>query len=273
MTKQQIEEKVFDQFIKLLPNFAGRPVTWTPGANPPDILCTDKSEKRIGVELSEWVDEAQIANEKPQYQREEEFLKVIDSKKAPPPTNIGDITFFEQEGIRLQPNDAQQFRKELYDFIANLDQKLQTLDDHDDPQGVDIENNDFANYPALAKYTHSLGCVSQQHHPTQQGTEWIHFMSHGGAYSPDDALQAAIITLQKKTSMYATLKADEHLNELHLLLYYDQGWAYNTPFHAPNFGLPQIANALRNTAATDHGQFERIFLFIPTTKHSATIYP
>ena len=46
------EEKViFEFFMKLMPNFAGRPVKWQPGNDPPDVLCTDNDGVRIGVEL------------------------------------------------------------------------------------------------------------------------------------------------------------------------------------------------------------------------------
>lgn len=273
MASSEIEKKVFDQFITINPMFAGRPVKWSLGANPPDVLCIDSDAQRIGVEMSEWVDEGQIAREKPQYQREEAFLKVIDSKSVPPPKNIGGVTFFEQEGVRLSPSDAEQFRKELYAFIIELDDHWQTLDGYDERPGVDLENEDFVAHPTLAMYTHSLGCVSRQYEPSQRGDEWIGFMSHGGAYSPDTALDAAIIALRKKTNMYATLEADESLDELYLLLYYDQGWAHNTPFISPTFGFAQIAEGLRAVAAGDHGQFERIFVFIPATKEIADIYP
>lgn len=273
MASPEIEKKVFDQFITISPTFAGRPVTCSIGANPPDILCIDSGGQRIGVEMSEWVDEEQIAREKPQYQREEALLKVIDSKSVPPPKNIGVVTFFEQEGLRLRPSDAKQFRDELYAFIVELDDHWQMLDGYDERPGVDLSNEDFAGYPTLARYTQSLGCVSQQYEPSQRGDEWISFMSHGGAYNPDTALDAAITALQKKTNMYATLKADANVGELCLLLYYDQGWAYNTPFTTPNFGLAQIAEGLRAIAESDHGQFERIFVFIPATKEVADIYP
>lgn len=272
MANPDVEAKVFHRFTTIMANFAGEPVACAPGNNPPDILCTHDA-RRIGIELSEWLDEAQIATEKPQYQREEEFLKIIDSKRETPPTHVGRIIFFEQEGLRLPQRDAPQFRQELYAFISDVDQRWQTFDGHDERPGVDFDQDDFTGYPTLARYTHSLECTGQQYDRSTSGDEWIMFMAHGGAYAPDDALQAAIATLKKKTAKYATLKADEHLDELYLLLYYDQGWAYNTPYHTPTFGFNDIANALRAVAANDHGQFDKIFLFIPETDDVAQIYP
>ena len=272
MANADVEAKVFTRFTAIMANFAGESVVCVAGNNPPDILCT-RDARRIGIELSEWIDEAQIADEKPQYQREEEFLTVIDSRHEPPPTHIGRIIFFEQEGIRLQQRDAQQFRQELYAFINDVDQRWETFDGHDERPGVDFDENDFAEYPTLGRYTHSLECAAQQYDPSTSGDEWIMFMAHGGVYAPDDALQAAITTLEKKMSKYATLKADEHLDELYLLLYYDQGWAYNTPYHTPTFGFNDIAHGLRAVATNDHGRFDKIFLFIPETDEVAQIYP
>ena len=115
-------------------------------------------------------------------------------------------------------------------------------------------------------------CWSQRWHPTKLGYEWIAFMSHGGAYSPDSAVDALEASLRRKTAKYASLKTDQNLSELHLLLYYDQGYHYNTPFDAPDFGFVEIASHLTQVAATEHGAFDRIFLFIPATREVARVY-
>jgi hypothetical protein len=116
-----VEQKVFGNFVGILPNFAGRAVTSAPGPNPPDFMCVDSVGVRIGVELSEWLHEDQIARERPAYRREREFLSVIDSRNVPPPKNIGNLWIFGRERIRLNPSDASQFRSQLYALIAHLD--------------------------------------------------------------------------------------------------------------------------------------------------------
>jgi len=122
MASAQVEQMVFDAFTRICPNFAGRQVTCSPGANPPDFLCVDSAGARIGVELSEWLDEDQIARERPQYQVEEQFLEVIQSRKVQPPAQIGAIWIFENEGRRLQSNEASGFRDQLYRFARSSTQ-------------------------------------------------------------------------------------------------------------------------------------------------------
>ena len=97
-------------------------------------------------------------------------------------------------------------------------------------------------------------------------------MPHGGPYGTQSALDALEISLQRKTAKYATLKANAGLAELHLVLYYDQAWAFNTPFDAPGFGFPEIVSHLKQVAVADHGAFDRIFLFIPAKQQLEAIY-
>jgi hypothetical protein len=270
MASADVEKKVFDQFTKQLPDFAGRPVQCAPGPNPPDFICTGRDGKRIGVELSEWLDETQISQERPQYQFEEEILRVIASRNEPPPQNIGNIWIFENEGVGLDRSEESEFRSQLYAFVRNLDRRWPTLEEPDDPQGVDID--DFTGYPMVQKYLSGMLCWSQARHRTYVGSEWIVFMNHGGGYSPDTAVEALDRTLSRKTAKYQTLHRDQNLAELYLLLYYDQGFHYNTPFEAPGHGFREIAQHLARIAERDHGVFQRIFLFIPATKDIAQVY-
>ena|SRR6266568_1397368 len=268
MASAAVEQKVFGAFVALLPNFAGRPVKCARGANPPDFLCTDFSGVQIGVELSEWLNQAQIARQRPRYQLEREYRQAIDSRSVPPPMNIGGVWLFAP--WRLSRSDSEAFCTELYALINYLDSNWSSLKDHDNPQGAIIR--DFSGYPVVAKYLSSLMCWARAYRTATPGHEWITFMPHGGSYGTQSAVHALEISLQRKTAMYPTLKTTAGLAELHLLLYYDQGWAFNTPFDAPGFGFPEIASHLRRVAAADHGPFNRIFLFIPAKQQLATIY-
>jgi hypothetical protein len=67
--------------------------------------------------------------------------------------------------------------------------------------------------------------------------------------------------LNKKTSKYHDLHRRQSLDELYLVIYYDQGWFYNTPFAAPGIGFRQIAEIAAQVAADNHGVFQKIFLF------------
>lgn len=259
---------MFEEFQIALPDFAGRNVQCAVGADPPDFICIDFAGTQIGVELSEWVHQDQIARERPRYQLEREYLRVLDSRGAQPPTNIGSIWIFPKQRIAL--SEAATFRAQLYAFITQLDASWLARKDHGDPQGVGI--TDFSEYLLLTKYLSSIMCWSRAHRPTTLGNEWIGFMPHGGPYAIKSAVEALEDSLKRKTAKYATLKTTANLSELYLLLYYDQGFHYNTPFDAPGFGFSEIVSHIAQMAASDHGAFDRIFLFIPAKQQVAIVY-
>jgi hypothetical protein len=132
---------------------------------------------------------------------------------------------------------------------------------------------DFGEHMTLQRYVSSLVCFPRARGLSpKRRVSWITFMPHGGPYSPRTALRALERTLNRKTSKYATLKTSANLAELYLLIYYQQGYHYNTPFDAPGFGFPEVATHLQTIASSEHGSFDRIFLYIPFTHQMARIY-
>jgi hypothetical protein len=271
MASQDVELKVFKQFVALLPNFAGRPVaSIAPGSNPPDVICTDGSGGKIGIELSEWLHQQQIAREKPRHDRESALRKAINSSTVDPPARIGSVYLFSRHRIRVAAADLPGFRDQLYSLVERLDKRWDTFKDHDHPHGVNTR--DFDGFPLLAKYLTGMLLTSRRYRAPVHGTPWIDFFPRGGAYSPETGRAALEQALARKTGKYATLRQDAGLDELYLLLYYDQAHFYNTPFDSPGFGFPEIASRLARLAASDHGVFDRIFLCIPAQKLVAQIF-
>ena len=80
---------MFQAFYVVCPNFADHPVSWADGADPPDVLCTDSAGNLVGVELGEWLNEAQIRSNKTLEDWEGSYLKVIRSQDEAPPRNYG----------------------------------------------------------------------------------------------------------------------------------------------------------------------------------------
>jgi hypothetical protein len=119
--KQALEKGIFDVFVRLHPDFAGRPVTTSIGNDPPDILCIDASGKRIGVELGEWLDEIQIAMGKKREGVEKSFTSVIASDQEIPPEHIGISWIGLKKEIPLKAGDAPTFRKEIYELVGESD--------------------------------------------------------------------------------------------------------------------------------------------------------
>jgi hypothetical protein len=122
--KERKERLNFDAFRKACPDFAGRPLkSFRRGGDPPDFLCFDLKGKRIGLELVEWLEQGQIAREKPLYSLEQEYQRVIRSDKKVAPKSIGRVFLYTHRNKRLSAEHAKQFRKELYKFVASVNDR------------------------------------------------------------------------------------------------------------------------------------------------------
>jgi hypothetical protein len=55
------ERQIFGEFCTASPNFAGRELKFSDGADPPDFVGVDEKGARIGIELGEWLNPQQMA--------------------------------------------------------------------------------------------------------------------------------------------------------------------------------------------------------------------
>lgn len=245
------ERAVFEAFVQLVPNFAGRPVEWGDGADPPDVLCHSNGI-RIGIELAEWLDEWHIANGKKQEREDDSYRPVLQQAAKIPLRHITEIWMVPSR--YLQPSDAAAFAREFFAFVSELDADWPQREDADDPQGSDIE--DFRDFSILTKYLSGLECYGTRR--PAPAREWLNMYGVGAAYDPDDAVQALLNVFEKKCAKYGTLRADQQLDELYLLLYYDRAWQYNPPYGSPDWDFGDVVCSLRGATETMHGQFDRI---------------
>src|SRR4030095_13296395 len=114
------EQTIFEFFLKLLPNFAGRPVKWQPGNDPPDVLCTDNDGVRIGVELGEWLNQGQMQAEREAEVGEKSFRDALRSEEIPHPANFGYVWIGHKAYARIKPQDADAFRAEMYLLVEEI---------------------------------------------------------------------------------------------------------------------------------------------------------
>lgn len=254
-----IEKLTFEAFRRTLPDFAGRPVNWVPGANPPDVLCIDNDGKRIGVELAEWLNEEQMKSSKVRERMEDSFVEAIRSQEIHPPSNVGLVWLNPKSHAPLREIDAEPFRDELLALIEVINSTWEENEDSRSPQAFFHET--FSSYPYLSRYLVSLRFFPRSQFDTTLGIRWIRFPNHTEAYTPQHSVDALLEIIDKKTSKYLNLHQQQSLNELYLLIYYDQAWIYNTPFYAPGFGFRDIAEIASQTVAGNHGVFQKIFLF------------
>jgi hypothetical protein len=269
------EKLIFDSFLKACLDFASGPIAeWDvveeyyskralvpphpPFDKRPDIIAISASGRKIGVELKSWVNREQITEARKQERIQENILKAIGQQLPNETQNIGYV-WLSAKQVRFNAIDASQFREQMFELIAQMDnwsQRPKADRDH----WQDIE--DFSAFPILGKY---LGSV--RFHPRSRrrlSIRWILFPSPGGHYSPNEmreTLRSSLLAL-RTDQRYRDLREHVSLDEVYLLVHYDfKAFAYNTPFDAPSFGFNEAANLASVQLSGDGGYFDRIFLF------------
>lgn len=255
------EKLIFQSFYGECPNFADRPVNSADGADPPDVLCNDSAGARIGVELVEWLNEAQMRSNKRLERREDSYLKVIRSQDEAPPNNFG-FVLLPTPDVDLSASDGAVFRQELLSLVYQVDSEW--------PKERDLHSvrrefvRDLPGYPCVARYLTYLEFHPKSSSGIVPGNLWIRFSYCGGFYSPRDAVDALLERLRDKTAKYSRLHAKQGLAELHLVAYYNKALFYNSTYLALDFGLPEVASIAAAEVARNPGPFQKIFLFNAT---------
>jgi hypothetical protein len=257
------EREAWRGFLAAAPEFAGDTIgSAVDGPDPPDILCVTKSGKKIGVELTKWVEHEQITSGKARESFEDSYLQVIESANHARPNRIGWV-WLNPKSRRVKPNDVGQFREELYELLARENGLSDPEWDH--PQGAPVQ--DFIGFPMLAAYLESLWIFPRRRLeflPT--GANWVLFEAAGGAYTPGWMVQAAVDRILAKVEGYEdrNLQVLHALDELHLVCHYcDEALLFNTPARAPRFDFAAVASKVASALEHDHGVFDRVFLFNP----------
>lgn len=265
MGNQLAEKETFAAFMAAAPEFAGEVVRdWQqPKEDPPDVLCTTISGRSIGLELTGWIDEEQIANAKGMESIENSIIKAIDPE---PPNNTEHIHFawlLTLPKARIKPADAAKFRAELLQLLEEVDRRWDAEEEWHSPQGCWWR--DFSHFPVIGKY---LGEVRffprsafRNWSSTKGGRGWLTFPMRGGAYSEEPMLAALQARLADKIQKYATRPSG--LNEFDLLVHYDLAWAYNSPVETLTFKYSDAARLGAEYVRDDPGAFDQIFLFVP----------
>jgi hypothetical protein len=267
------ERTAWSGFLAAEPRVAGEELASDgDGPDPPDVLCIGKSGKRIGVELTKWVEHDQITDGRGRKLLEDSYLAVIKSEKEQKPDRIGRVVLYDKSK-RLKPEHRAQFRSELF---ALLEKENATPDPPDDrkgppvavpswntPQGAPVR--DFTEYPTLAQYLDEVWIFPREQFDFP-GEPWVIFELSGGPFTPESMVQAAIDRIRAKIKKYenANLRAKHSLAEFDLLCFYcDEALLHNTPIHGIGFGFPQVAAKVAQALIREPKVFDKIFLFHP----------
>ncbi len=267
------ERAAWNGFFAAAPQFAAEAIaSVVDGPDPPDVLCLTVSGKRVGVELTKWVEHNQITSGKAQEFLERSYLKVVASENEPRPDHIGWVWLYPKS--RIKQTDQARFRTELFLLLELENAKADP--EWDNPQGASV--NDFSAFPMLAKHLHSLWVHPRSKLKALVANEgWVKFEGSGGAYTPQWMVQAVLDRIHAKIVDYdqSNLHGLHSLNELYLLCYYcDEALLYNTPTEAHDFNFAELTRQVAQVVANDHGVFDKIFLFNPYERQQVVqIYP
>jgi hypothetical protein len=265
--KEKVEAANFAAFIETYPNFAGRPIVAIKrGADPPDFLCLDGSEKHLGVELVQWINEQQTGASKRLFKLKESYTSIIRSTYEQPPKHIGMVFIDVKDGISLAHADAAAFRDEVYKFVADIDAAWSANPDWHDPQGYDF--TDFGGYAVLARHLNGLCFFPRESFDTPLGADWLTFRMHRGSYTTDWMRDALLGNVRRKVLKYAQppnkIKLQQQgLDEFYLLVYYDEAVLHNTPYDMLGFGFREIGALVANQLTRNSHPFDKVFLYSP----------
>lgn len=256
------EEGIFKAFIATEPNFPGEPVSWSPAADPPDVLCETNKGQRIGVELGEWLHEAQTERAR--------ALEILEKEIAKEAVKQNTTQWLDRYGVLLYPKlevdssktdrvhyvfpskaDRPKFTSELFNLLGKFKKPGQ-------PITRQVYLNDFSQAPTLGKFLTGTSI-----YPVRTPPLSIKF-AKGGSYSPEDARAAIAGVLKKKTAKrnYKTLKKEQALNELYLLVYYNRALLWNSPYEGINGGIDIAVEQAKAQMSKDHDPFDKVFLFL-----------
>jgi hypothetical protein len=267
------ERELFTTLIAMHPNFL-EAQKWEEGPDPPDVIVTDRSGRRIGVELTEWLIPEQTTHSITLQQHEMNWRRSLDTEHHARPKNFGLVQITFRDDTRYVKRDEAAFQREFYSLIEDIDKRWEE-EFGGTPQKL---WNDFSKYPTLGQHVQAIWFYD---HPRMQGvagaTGWVTSEARGGAYDPKWASEALHARIAEKINKqnYTSLKSEQNLSELVLVVHYGiLGILHNSPFEGVGRHLDDVIAEVRSNLTSDHGPFDRVFLYLAFNEGSLDqLYP
>jgi hypothetical protein len=269
------EEAVFQGFLRSAPLFAGVEVSKSCPSKqePADIECDLVDGRKVGVQLTTWLDEAQMRSAKWHERIELSLLGALEP--FPLPSNemehISAVWVYAKRRLKK----AEDFRTRLLQFIAELDKRWEREPEWQSPHGFQV--SDFSAYPILAKYLDALEVrprtPSVPSTMRKGSTGWLILEPRGGSYSPDEMVDALRDRVKAKIDKYPAIPSG--MNEFYLLVHYDKAWEYNSPVKGIQWGFAEAIKAAAARIGSAVGVFDKIFVYVPVNdgRRAFPFYP
>lgn len=273
MGKRQEEKAIFEAFLQERPRFAGEPIKkWEQPKDEkefPDVTCFTITGRKIGVELDRWLNEPQIRHAKKIERIHNSIRSALGNQGHNATKNIRFVMLCPKSNVHVKPNHYDSFRKELFRYIEEVDDRLLNEPLRHNPPGYRATFDDLSSFPILQKYLHSILFVPRKSYteclpnvrplqePWQPGQNWIDLppLLHG-SFSFDDMFQTLIDSIARKNKQYSPIGTG--FDSLYLIVYYNPLAAkYNPPAEPPD---PERLKS----HFIEHGPqpFKQIFIFV-----------
>jgi hypothetical protein len=274
MDKRADEKTIFEAFLMSAPQFVGEEIVeWvqpTDESEFPDVICMSASGRRIGVELGEWLNEAEMQAAKSMERLQDSMLDAVGRQGANTSENIYFVWLLPKQKARVKPTEAGEFRRQMFMCLQECDRRWPNERLWHSPQGHRVSGQDLAAYPGLAKYLSGIQLFPREAYKGRPpngrkvkrqwpaGVNWITFPARSGTYSEDTMLQPFRQLLSDKLQHYGA--AGTGFDHLCLVVYYNQAAIYNSPVETSEF-TDTVATA-NEFFSGDSDPFDSVFLFV-----------
>lgn len=276
LKKREHEKAIFEAFRRVCPDFAGEPIQGevkqpADETEFPDVICTTVSGKRIGVELGQWFNEQELRTAKSMERIQNSILDAIGPQGNNETDNIYVVLLRPKVKARIKSEDKSAFRKDIFQYIADVDKRWGSEGSRYGPQGYEAQTEDLKNFPHLAKYLTAIHFFPRQwcfgwppngyvaKRTWSRGRNWVIF-PRDGWYSEDTMLQPLLELMAQKQEHYGNCGTG--FDRLCLVVYYNLAVLYNNPIDGLNFKFDDAVQVAKQFIGDDPKPFDDIFLFL-----------
>jgi hypothetical protein len=259
-TKREHERALFAAFLEVAPEFSGeRLADWKQPEDErefPDIVATSVKDRKIGVEIGEWLNEEEIQAAKQKERLEETFLNAIGDQGQNPTRNIRYIWLRPKSNARIASADRSGFRDQLFASILECDRRWPS--ERFWKVGHQLSGEELTPYPMLAKYLNAIKLWPAD--GGQWERNWITFPMRGGFFDRETMLKPLRKLVTEKIGHYSATRTG--FDDLSLLVIYNLAAIYNSPVETPFHTFDDAAAELKQVIAENRGPFDRVFIYI-----------
>jgi len=268
----EYERAIFDAFLDAYPSFAARVTdVIQPDAAFPDVTTRLKTGGHVEWELKEWLEKEQMAAGKRRECLDAAIQRAI-PERPNTTTHILCCMLTPRAGARFDTADTEGFKEELDRLIADVDRRWPDNRAWHSPQGYLCRS--FEGYLTLGKYLTEIHfeprVIAGERREWFAGQPWVFLEAWGGAYDPQQAVDALVALAVEKVSGYGPFGQQD----TRLLIFYNRAITYNTPFYGLAYrSFADVAPVVARKLAVIRVPFSLVYLLNALEREACEVYP